>query len=96
MSWAQLAKIDFLGTSPFQNLCCREVRKFLTGLEFIEQGEAEKVFIASIPSTDLTLYLYYDTVILQSTTARLTLKPEDFERPEDIVARLIAELSNAI
>ncbi len=96
MSWAQLSKTDFLGTSPFQNMCCRDVRKFLPGLEFSESGTTEKVFLAKIPSANLELTLYADSVLLSSPTDQLILHSAGFDQPEDLVARLIAELSNAI
>ncbi len=96
MSWAQLSETDFLGTSPFQNLCCRQVRKFLPELEFTDLGVSEKVFVAHIPATNVALYLYSDSVTLNSATGALRLRSSDFQEPEHLVSKLIAELSNAI
>ena len=96
MSWAQLSDRDFLGTSPFQNLCCRDIRKFLPELEFVETGETEKVFVANIPMANIELVLYLDSVVVKSAAGEQIFEAENFEQPEDLVARLIAELSNSI
>lgn len=96
MSWSQLADIDFLGTSPFQNLFCREIRKFLPEIEFVEIGEFEKAFVADVPSTDIEISLYFDSIILRSPTADLMFESYRFRQPKDLVARVIAELSNSM
>lgn len=96
MSWAQLSETDFLGTSPFQNLCCRHIRRFLPQLEFFESGTSEKVFVAEVPANDLKLFLYKDSVLLKSAAGEVSLYARTFAQPEDLVARLIAELSNAM
>ena len=96
MSWKQLGNTDFLGTSPFQNLCCRQIWKFLPEVEFTESGTTEKVFMASIPSAKLELTLYSDSVVLRSPESSLILHSVAFDQPEDLVARLIAEISNSM
>ena len=96
MSWKHFGNADFLGTSPFQNLCCREIWKFLPDLEFSEEGELQKTFVANILSPNIELYLYFDSVEMKSPAAEIFLAPAEFERPEDLVARLITELSNSI
>jgi hypothetical protein len=96
MTWKQLAQMDSLGTSPFQNLCCRELRKFLPDLEFSENGDSEKYFVTNVPMTDITIYVYVDGAALKSSTVNLKLERADSKEPLDLVLRLIKELSNAI
>lgn len=96
MSWQYHTELDFLGTSQFQNMCCREVRKFLPDLEFSEKGAREKTFVAHIPMTDLTLYLYMDSAAVRSPTADLLIERSGSEKPEELVSQLIKRLSNAI
>ena len=96
MSWTQFKNRDFLGTTPFQNLCCRQVRKFIPNLEFSEIGAFEKVFVAQIPDTQVMLTLDADSALICSGSSQLELNAAAFKQPEDLVARLIAELSNSI
>ena len=77
-------------------MCCREVRKFLPDLEFSESGTSEKTFVAHIPMTELTLYLYIDSAAVKSPTANFQIERSGSEKPEDLVSQLIKGLSNAI
>ena len=95
MSWEQLAEMDAFGTSRFQNLCCREVAKFLPDVKFEERGDTAKTFVADIPMHAITVCLYLDSAEILSTEAHVRLERSNFPTPEDLALQLIKELSNA-
>ena len=75
MSWEQLAEMDAFGTSPFQNLCCTKVSRLIPDARFeealiqdkaLEDGFAEKYFVADIPTIDMKVYVYLDSAEIVS------------------------------
>ncbi|MFT7221263.1 MAG: hypothetical protein ACI8Z1_002885 [Candidatus Azotimanducaceae bacterium] len=95
MSWEQLAEMDVFGTSPFQNLCCRDVAKFIPAVMFEEQGLQEKYFVADIPMNGIRVFVYLDSAEIVSPALDIRFDREDSETPEDLVLQLIKALSNA-
>lgn len=95
MSWSQLAEMDVFGTSPFQNLCCREVAKFLPDVMFEERGEQEKYFVAEIPMNAIRIYVYLDSAEIVSNDLNIRFDRADSETPEALALLLIRSLSNA-
>lgn len=95
MSWKQLAEIDAFGTSLFQNLCCRQVSRFIPEVMFEEKGAAEKHFVAVIPRNDIKVYVYLDSAEIVSCGLNIRFERADSATPEDLTMRLIKALSNA-
>ena len=95
MSWEQLAEIDAFGTSRFQNMCCREVGKFLPLALFEEMGDREKYFVADILVNDIWVYVYRDSAEIVSPNLNIHLQRSDTVTPEALAMELIKALSNA-
>lgn len=95
MSWKQLAEMDVFGTSPFQNLCCREVARFIPDVMFEEKGTSEKYFVAEIPMNGIKVYVYPDSAEIVSPSLGIRFERADSETPQDLTLQLIKELSNA-
>ena len=95
MSWKQLAEIDAFGTSLFQNICCRQVSKFIPEVMFEERGAEEKYFVAGILRNDIKVYVYLDSAEIVSPSLNNRFERADSATPEDLTMRLIKALSNA-
>ena len=95
MSWKQIEEIDVFGTSLFQNLCCRQVAKFIPEVMFEEKGAEEKHFVAKIPLNDIKVYVYLDSAEIVSPSLNIRFERANSAIPEDLTMKLIKELSNA-
>ena len=95
MSWKQIEGIDVFGTSLFQNLCCREVARFIPEVKFEEQGADEKHFVAEIPQNEIKVYVYQDSAEIVSPSLNVRFERADSATPEDLTMQLIKALSNA-
>ena len=96
MSWSRHAEMDAFGTSLFQNLCCREVAKFIPEVMFEEKGADEKHFVAELPVNGSKVYVYLDSAEIASPNLGIRFDRADAETPEDLAMQLIKALSNAI
>ncbi len=104
MSWEQLAEMDAFGTSPFQNLCCNKVSRLIPDARFeealiqdksLEDGSAEKYFVADIPTIDMKVYVYLDSAEIISPHLDVKFERAHSRTPDDLALKLIRELSNA-
>ncbi len=104
MSWEQLAEMDAFGTSPFQNLCCNKVSRLIPDARFeealiqeeeLEEGAAEKYFVADIPTIDMKVYVYLDSAEIVSPKLDVRFDRANSRTPDDLALKLIRELSNA-
>ena len=95
MSWKQIEGIDVFGTSLFQNLCCREVARFIPEVKFEEQGADEKHFVAEIPQNEIKVYVYQDSAEIVSPSLNIRFERAGSATPEDLTMQLIKALSNA-
>jgi hypothetical protein len=95
MSWKLFEEIDVFGTSLFQNLCCRQVAKFIPEVMFEEKGAEKKHFVAEIPLNDIKVYVYLDSAEIVSSSVNIRFERVDSATPEDLTMQLIKALSNA-
>ena len=95
MSWKQLEQIDAFGNSLFQNVCCRQVAKFIPKVMFEERDADEKHFVAKIPLNDIRVYVYLDSAEIVSPSLNIRFERANSVTPEDLTMKLIKGLSNA-
>ncbi len=96
MSWEQLTEKDALGTSRFQNLCCRALTNFMPGLIISEEGDDEKHYVADFGVNNTSVVVYLDAVVISSLELNIRLAAVDYSTPADLVQQLQKRLSNAI
>ena len=95
MSWKQIEGVDVVENSLFQNLCCRQVAKFIPEVMFEEKGVEEKHFVAEIPVNDIKVYVYLDSAEIVLPTLNIRFERAGSATPEDLTMQLIKALSNA-
>jgi hypothetical protein len=95
MSWDQLAEMDVFGTSPFQNLCCRNVARLIPDVVFEEKGTVEKYFVAEVPIIDIKACVYLDSAEIISPSLNIRFDRANARTPGDLTLQLIKALSNA-
>ena len=89
-TWAGMTELDSNGISKFQKNAISALEQQGVHLDFKRVGESEAYFLASIPSTEIDVYIYGDGAQVSGNENLLRAEEWDYRTPNDLIQELVS------
>jgi len=96
-SWKGLTELDSNGISRFQTLALGAFDSSTIQIQFERMGQTEAYFHATIPGTDLEVYVFSDGAqVLNDAKFLLRAEEWDYRTPDELFNDLLLTVSAAV
>lgn len=89
-TWSGMTALDSGGISKFQNAALSALENHGVQLPFQRMGEAEAYFLATIPNTEIEVFIYSDGAHVSGDQNLLRAEEWDYRTPDDLIQDLIS------